>query len=546
MLYSSIYAQKGIGTNNPDKSAVLELKSSNKGFLLPRLTAIQRDAIISPAEGLMVYCTDCVPKGLYIYTDTEWGLLKGDTGSAELKYCSIQGVIAKSVPITDASVSIITTELDIDTFDTKDIKSSNLQISGVTGVIVNDPSIEYIPGGNNVKITYPLSGTIPTKNLMTATLTLPQGINCTINTEVGDGYFKIQPEFIYTIDSSKSPTNQTLLQGVIDDDIILEIPIDNTISKGIANAYDSDYSEEILDDVGGNATRFKTAYPTTNANAANLVVTVSKNTAGDFLVPRLLLDETQNLVTLPVLIDGNVSSIIKINIYGNNKYTDSYGNEYKHIVSPVTGRKWLDRNLGATRAATSYTDSDAFGSYFQYGRKADGHELLNSSTQNTQINFSTQSNKFIKHAYWATETNYTSWGQRWARPSGASNQDNWNVFDNPCPDGFHVPMVSEFMAEKAWLESTQGFDAFNPVYTGKRDHRGNYVEQTSHHYKMSYWALTNYSPYSHEKIYHYSAGTYSGNRIRLYNPHDVSNAMSHDPSGAFVGWGQPIRCINNQ
>jgi len=47
----------GIGTNNPNTNAILDLTSSNKGLLLPRLNSAQRDAISSPTEGLMIYNT---------------------------------------------------------------------------------------------------------------------------------------------------------------------------------------------------------------------------------------------------------------------------------------------------------------------------------------------------------------------------------------------------------------------------------------------------------------------------------------------------------
>lgn len=45
----------GIGTANPDASALLDLVSSNKGLLIPRLTLPQRDAIVQPAKGLIIY-----------------------------------------------------------------------------------------------------------------------------------------------------------------------------------------------------------------------------------------------------------------------------------------------------------------------------------------------------------------------------------------------------------------------------------------------------------------------------------------------------------
>ena len=50
-------AQVGIGTNNPNTNAILELNSSSKGFLLPRLTTGQRNSIVSPVEGLMIFNT---------------------------------------------------------------------------------------------------------------------------------------------------------------------------------------------------------------------------------------------------------------------------------------------------------------------------------------------------------------------------------------------------------------------------------------------------------------------------------------------------------
>ncbi|MBL0082375.1 MAG: hypothetical protein IPP37_08025 [Saprospiraceae bacterium] len=60
----------GIGTNNPDPSALLHLQSSNKGLLIPNMTQTERLAIQNPANGLLVYQrnTDTTPSGLYINT----------------------------------------------------------------------------------------------------------------------------------------------------------------------------------------------------------------------------------------------------------------------------------------------------------------------------------------------------------------------------------------------------------------------------------------------------------------------------------------------
>ncbi|MEC3874991.1 hypothetical protein [Chryseobacterium salviniae] len=50
----------GIGNNTKiDPSAMLDVNSKTKGLLPPRMTQAERDAIVLPAEGLVVYCTDC-------------------------------------------------------------------------------------------------------------------------------------------------------------------------------------------------------------------------------------------------------------------------------------------------------------------------------------------------------------------------------------------------------------------------------------------------------------------------------------------------------
>ena len=57
----------------PDSSAMLDVKSNNKGFLLPRMTMALRDGISRPAEGLMVFCTDCGVNGaVSVYSNSQW------------------------------------------------------------------------------------------------------------------------------------------------------------------------------------------------------------------------------------------------------------------------------------------------------------------------------------------------------------------------------------------------------------------------------------------------------------------------------------------
>jgi uncharacterized protein (TIGR02145 family) len=82
---STANAQVGIGVpaENIHPSAELEVKSTEKGFLLPRMTKAQRIAIGSPATGLIVYQTDGDlpnPAGLYYFDGTAWKNVAGVQG----------------------------------------------------------------------------------------------------------------------------------------------------------------------------------------------------------------------------------------------------------------------------------------------------------------------------------------------------------------------------------------------------------------------------------------------------------------------------------
>lgn len=58
----------------PDNSAMLEIKATNKGLLVPRMTSAQKLLIPSPATGLMIYQTDGTA-GFYYYTGSIWTLM---------------------------------------------------------------------------------------------------------------------------------------------------------------------------------------------------------------------------------------------------------------------------------------------------------------------------------------------------------------------------------------------------------------------------------------------------------------------------------------
>ena len=97
---NQVYAQNGVGINSTGAaahpSALLDASSTTKGFLPPRMTATQRDAILNPATGLVVFCTDCgnlsVGGELQVYSGGMWRNMTGS--AAALSYLFVAGTTA--------------------------------------------------------------------------------------------------------------------------------------------------------------------------------------------------------------------------------------------------------------------------------------------------------------------------------------------------------------------------------------------------------------------------------------------------------------------
>lgn len=69
-LYVKENGSIGLGTNNPNDNAILDISSTTKGVLLPRLSNTQRAAIVSPGQGLTIFNTNS--QCLEIYINTTW------------------------------------------------------------------------------------------------------------------------------------------------------------------------------------------------------------------------------------------------------------------------------------------------------------------------------------------------------------------------------------------------------------------------------------------------------------------------------------------
>ena len=83
-LSNNLYSQSGVGINSTaasaDPSAMLDVSSINKGLLVPRMTLAEKNAIVTPANGLLIYQIDGVI-GFWHYNGTTWVQAMGPTGA---------------------------------------------------------------------------------------------------------------------------------------------------------------------------------------------------------------------------------------------------------------------------------------------------------------------------------------------------------------------------------------------------------------------------------------------------------------------------------
>jgi len=95
----------GIGTTTPNASSLLDITSTTKGVLLPRMTQTQRNAIVSPASGLLIYQTNGV-KGFYYYNGTSWKAVSSNAVSGLSNNIFIGATAGQSNPTTTGNIGL--------------------------------------------------------------------------------------------------------------------------------------------------------------------------------------------------------------------------------------------------------------------------------------------------------------------------------------------------------------------------------------------------------------------------------------------------------
>jgi hypothetical protein len=215
-------------------------------------------------------------------------------------------------------------------------------------------------------------------------------------------------------------------------------------------------------------------------------------------------------------------------VQDTTKVTFTYNGQtvtYGVIVSPTTGRKWMDRNLGASRVATSATDTAAYGDYFQWGRLDDGHQKPNSDISNVMATSNTPTNnKFIIVS---------------GAPNDWRNPPNDNLWQGtqgnniPCPAGWHVPTAADWIAETGITNGSTAYSQLKLTLGGIR-YMGNGV--VYYRGDWSYYWSTAVVPAD------------ASNSGAFYLSTDATTVLLPNNSGSGIlqrANGMSVRCIKN-
>ncbi len=96
----------GIGTTTPNAKSMLDIVSTTKGVLLPRMTNAQKNAILTPPQGLLIYQTD-VTKGFYVYNGTAWSAITASVAGQANKALSNLAAVAINQSLTPGTTNSI-------------------------------------------------------------------------------------------------------------------------------------------------------------------------------------------------------------------------------------------------------------------------------------------------------------------------------------------------------------------------------------------------------------------------------------------------------
>ena len=444
------FAQIGIGTSNPE--GALDVVSSDSGLVLPRVA--NTAAVTTPVSGMLIY--DISSTCIKAYENDTWSdcisaSVTNDCDTNGFSGAYVNGA-SNTFSVTLENPTFLTTTIS---FATTDVALSGTAASGITVSDVS-PASATLNSGDTQLVTYTLSGTPANLGTLIADWS-KLNLSCqrTTNVTNGDAIFTLpQTERIVSLLHADPPVID--IQGVMDNgdnQVVVNVPY--TSGVGSYDAYIS--AAVAVTGEGGDSNNVTISYPAGSFSATGTIpVTVTVDGDGTFNVPKQAFNAVTTLATLDFQVNGNSEGNLLLEVAGgvpDRAFGDGLHNFVYLPVVAKDGNTWLNHNLGAHYAdinhasfdprqqATALDDHLAYGSAYQWGRLADGHELVTwtGASTGTAVNGLTSTNATTDtpgHASFITETISPN---DWRDPQ---NIDLWQGeagTNNPCPVGYRLP-----------------------------------------------------------------------------------------------------------
>ena len=153
----------GIGTNSPNSSAKVDISSTTKGFLPPRLTTVQRNAVQNPAEGLTIYNTDVKCIEFYAGQANGWFSPCLSFGTISCSDPVVNGTCIAGTPLSAANtVSLTVTNTTIGGYNISTNTVNGIQFSkmgtfttiGSQVIVLNGTGTPVITGITTFTVAY--------------------------------------------------------------------------------------------------------------------------------------------------------------------------------------------------------------------------------------------------------------------------------------------------------------------------------------------------------------------------------------------------------
>lgn len=415
-------AQVGIGTASPNASAQLDVSSTTKGFLLPRMTTTQRNAIQNPVNGLMIYNT--TSNSLNVYISGTWTQVTNTVPNGTVT--SLSAGTSSGNLIWDVAASNVSSVVNYVGGNGESHSGQTVASTGVTGLTATLNAGQFAVG--NGALTYTISGTPATSGTASFAINIG-GQTLTLTITVSEGSIAGL--------TTGTTTNGTLTQGVAASNV------SSVVSYTGGDGGKHNGQTVTSTGVTGLTATLSAGSFATGSGTLTYTITGTPSTSGTASFALNIGGKSATLTrTVSAPPSQCTSSTVTFTYRGSSV---TYG-----TVTGASGKCWLDRNLGATQKATGLSDYLAYGDLFQWGRSDDGHQVVSwTSAFNSTIPNGTTSTLSSSDNPGSQFITVGSAPWDWRSPANDNLWQGASGTNNPCPSGWRLPTKTEWENEAA-------------------------------------------------------------------------------------------------